>query len=335
MVDRLGVLASVYRGLVEMLNEDGHNFADLQESLGLAPALLNTPSEIIPLEKLSAVWELAYETRGATVGIEAAQRVKLVVLQDLGVFLGSSDNVSDWMEQVERYSSLFSTVSRVQRKASRRGLDVLIHYDVEVPLRYERLEFIALTVYSLASQYVGSPLKLSSVELTRPKPEDSTLWDEAFGIKVKWGSAETRYTVSYREAARMILTRNAQMRRAMQVLVNTRLGMLQKKSPLESIRAEIIKQLPDDGPSVETVAKALNLSTRSLQRRLGDEGSSFSNLLCEVREEMAKHYLELEVPVDEITRLLGYAEPEAFSRAFKRWTGISPRQYADSLDSET
>jgi AraC-like DNA-binding protein len=70
------------------------------------------------------------------------------------------------------------------------------------------------------------------------------------------------------------------------------------------------------------------MSTRALRRRLREEGTSFRILVRQVREQLARRYLrEGSLTVDEVSRLLGYSEPAAFSRAFKSWTRRSPSAY--------
>jgi AraC-like DNA-binding protein len=75
---------------------------------------------------------------------------------------------------------------------------------------------------------------------------------------------------------------------------------------------------------IEGVAQKLGVTARSLQRRLKDEGASFQSMREEVRRELAQRYLDEDLAITEISFLLGFSEPSAFFRAFKRWTGITP-----------
>jgi len=70
------------------------------------------------------------------------------------------------------------------------------------------------------------------------------------------------------------------------------------------------------------------MSERTLQRRLKDEGTTFAVLVDEVRTDLARMYLaDDRLAVYEVAFLLGFSEPSAFNRAFKRWLGTSPREY--------
>jgi AraC-like DNA-binding protein len=96
-----------------------------------------------------------------------------------------------------------------------------------------------------------------------------------------------------------------------------------------TVRRMLTRLLGDDeaGCSLTAVSASLHMSERSLQRRLADEGVSFDALLDELRRELALRYLADEkVAIAEIAYLLGYSEPSAFHRAFKRWTGTTPAE---------
>ncbi len=76
------------------------------------------------------------------------------------------------------------------------------------------------------------------------------------------------------------------------------------------------------------LAKTLNLSERTLQRRLADEGSSYQQLLNDTRRQLAERYLrDGQLAATEIALLLGYSEPSVFFRAFRQWTGLTPGEY--------
>jgi len=101
-----------------------------------------------------------------------------------------------------------------------------------------------------------------------------------------------------------------------------------QQSLVDQARAQVHLMLMKGEPVLEDVAEKMGMSSWSLQRRLRDENLSFSALVDKVRCEMATHYLQQkQLPISEMALLLGYSEVSAFSRAFRRWFGISPRQW--------
>jgi AraC-like DNA-binding protein len=97
------------------------------------------------------------------------------------------------------------------------------------------------------------------------------------------------------------------------------------------VRELVAAQVRDGEPSQERIARRLGLSERTLQRRLAEEGVAFATLVDETRTELARLYLsDPKLAVFEVAFLLGYSEPSAFNRAFKRWTKQSPSQFRAS-----
>jgi AraC-like DNA-binding protein len=75
------------------------------------------------------------------------------------------------------------------------------------------------------------------------------------------------------------------------------------------------------------------MSVRVLQKKLKEEGVTFSEIATNVRRELAKSYLaEKRYTIDDITYLLGFSEPSVFRRAFKTWTGMTPGQYRSASE---
>ena len=91
----------------------------------------------------------------------------------------------------------------------------------------------------------------------------------------------------------------------------------------------ILAQLDDESLSIRKVAKEMAMSVRTLQKRLADEGVVFSDLMQDIRERLAKRYLSEDYTVEQITYLLGFSEPSTFRKAFKKWLGMTPKEYRE------
>ena len=105
-------------------------------------------------------------------------------------------------------------------------------------------------------------------------------------------------------------------------------SMVTGSSVVERVRSAIWNFLSDGRPTLPRIASALQMPTRTLQRRLANEGTSLQLEVEAIRKTMAMAMLrERTVPIDEIAFLLGYPEPSTFYRSFKRWTGTTPQQY--------
>jgi len=95
----------------------------------------------------------------------------------------------------------------------------------------------------------------------------------------------------------------------------------------ERVRQVLLELLPAGSPRAEDVSRRLNLSKRSLYRRLSEEGATFQQVLDQTRHTLALHYLKDEaLQLSEISFLLGFSDPRSFYRAFRGWTGQTPTE---------
>jgi AraC-like DNA-binding protein len=122
---------------------------------------------------------------------------------------------------------------------------------------------------------------------------------------------------------------NAELARGNDEVLMRYLARLEQSRVSSRVQQALLEALPDGAPSKTAIARGLGMSARNLQRHLADEGTSFKVLLTEARVSLARTYVEQRrLSVTEIAFVLGFADTSTFSRAFKRWTGQSPRGYA-------
>jgi AraC-like DNA-binding protein len=109
------------------------------------------------------------------------------------------------------------------------------------------------------------------------------------------------------------------------------LAEMDRKNELtRSVTKIILARLDDENLSIDKVAKEMAMSVRSLQHHLESEGVIFSDLLKDIRERLAQKYLRENYSVEQITYLLGFSEPSVFRKAFKKWSGVTPREFRES-----
>jgi AraC-like DNA-binding protein len=106
-----------------------------------------------------------------------------------------------------------------------------------------------------------------------------------------------------------------------------------RKTVAERVQDYVRGSLSSGNCSIERCAMKLDISVRTLQSQLADAGLKFSDILEQQRLELARHYLEqVNLSLDDVADLLGYAEQSSFGRAFKRWTGLTPKLYRQQFE---
>jgi len=158
-----------------------------------------------------------------------------------------------------------------------------------------------------------------------PAPAQVAAYTEFFGTAVRKGNVSS-LTISADDANRQFLTQNEAMWRVFEPELRRRLSELDASATVaQRVRSALLELLPSGQASIEDVAKRLFVSTRTLQRRLGEEEESFRAIVNRTREDLARHYLtRTELSATEIGFLLGFADPNSFFRAFQEWTGETP-----------
>ena len=173
-------------------------------------------------------------------------------------------------------------------------------------------------VFWVALARLATRTNVRPLRATAPDPpQDAAAYREYLGIVIKKGPAQT-VTFSAQDATRPFLTANEPMWEFFEPELRKRLWELQADSSMaERVHGALVELLPAGEASMSAVAGKLAVSSRTLQRRLYDEGTTFKALLTENREALAKHYLSnSNMTASEISFLLGYEDANSFYRAF-------------------
>lgn len=159
-------------------------------------------------------------------------------------------------------------------------------------------------------------------------PGNGLLYDAFFGCPLKQSDA-IQIAFAAQDATRPFLTENSAMWDAFEPGLQKRLASLDEKASMtDRVKGVLLETLPAGISSIDAVAQRLAVSKRSLQRHLGDESVSFQDVLSQVRQALAQHYLiNSRISPGEISWLLGFQESNSFIRAFRNWTGTTPGAY--------
>lgn len=162
------------------------------------------------------------------------------------------------------------------------------------------------------------------IHITFDLPEQ-VAYETFFGVQIQQGPFNG-LTFSSQDAERLFLTASESMWSIFEPELRKRLQNLSHDSPFrERVRSCLVEILASGQYSMDDVASRLAISSRTLQRRLQQEGTSFQKVLDDLREELARHYLSTSnYSNGQIAFLLGYEEPNSFFRAFRAWTGQTP-----------
>jgi len=153
-------------------------------------------------------------------------------------------------------------------------------------------------------------------------------YESFFNCPVKFQQDSNEVLVKSKNLNKPLFRSDVELNALLRSRADTLLSELTESSPVDVIRDYVLKTLPTHVPEIEEVASVLNMSSRTLQRKLKEQGLSFSGLLDSIRKELAITYLtQTDGSLLFISQRLGFSEQSAFQRAFKRWTGSTPNHF--------
>ena len=180
-------------------------------------------------------------------------------------------------------------------------------------------------VVAIARRGTGGLVHPKRLELRR-KAEHREMYEAHFGCRVTFGADQNGLVFRREDLERPFVTHNADLLATVAPQLEAELS----RSVVPKAIGEQVKQilkglLAGRRPSIEDVARELRTSSRTLQRRLAEDGATFQQLMQEARRELARHYLEhSSLELNETAYLVGFEDAHSFFRAFNRWEGSSP-----------
>jgi AraC-like DNA-binding protein len=323
-------LASSALSVWRALESYGVDPAALFQHAGLDPKKLYDANARYPDSGMYKLWQLALQATGDPyIGLKVASYWHPSAAHALGYAWLASATLKDALERTVRYFRMMTDKEHLSLTESDEEFRLIIENPVhDYPTATEDLDasFAALT--SLCRMCHGESFNPLRVTMRRPEPPDPILFAEYFRAPIQYSGNENSVCFDKADATAALPTANAEVARANEEIVKDYLARFDRSSVAMQVRARLTEQLSSGHANQESVADALHMSLRSLQRRLSYEGTSYKGLLDETRRELAAHYMaESHRSINEITYLLGFSEPSNFSRAFRRWTGKSPSAY--------
>ena len=182
----------------------------------------------------------------------------------------------------------------------------------------------------MATRALIRPVNLISPVL----PEDQTPFREYFGMNIRRGE---RHLIEFtaQDASRAFMTNKSNMWQFFEPELQRQLNALEQNATVaERVQNTLMELLPAGESSMQSIARKLAMSGRTLQRRLKSEGTTYQNVLNDTRGKLAHHYLRTStLSGAEISYLLGFEDPNSFFRAFRAWTGQTPEKVRLTLQT--
>lgn len=326
-------LASSVRALCKTLTGRGIDPAPLLAEAGLDAPKRDDPGERYPLEKTTKLWRLAVAATGdEALGLAMAANVGPTSLHALGYALLASATLHEAIDRVIRYFRVVADVAELELQDAGDGYRFVMHIGDRGPQPApEAVEGFVYALLLFCRQRLERPaLAPRELRLRRPPPAQPAPFLAAFGTQIAFGADENIMVFDREDLDQPLEGANPELARINDEVIERYLARHDRDDVINRVRAKLSELLPLGEPSQEKVAAALHTTPRNLQRKLAQEGTSYSEILADTRRKLAESYLDARRhSVSEVAFMLGFADLSAFTRAFRRWHGMAPSEWRD------
>ena len=251
----------------------------------------------------------------------------------LGLAWVTSATLRKAFERLQRYGRMVS--DEVDMEMLEQGSDFIVRlfigqYPYRDPALRERHR--VANYVQLCRMAYGANFRPGLIRFVHASPANASAYYEFFQCELNFAQEMTELVMPISIADEPLVGFNPHLVQNLDQMIVECLARMDRNDIVSRTRAEILSGLPSGTVSLESVAAALHMSTRSLIRKLNNENESFKNLLASIRRELGEKYvMNKGLSLTEISFLLGFSETSSFSRAYKNWTGMSPRAHRASL----
>ena len=332
------ILASVARLIGETLERDyGISPEPIFKETGIESAKFHLPGARVSVENIDKLWDRAIAATGDQwIGFKVGENFTPVDFFVLGHAWLASATLADALQRLCRYGNIVSTDMRSLELRKQGDCYALIETYSDNILRpgqvSEDAGYVALLkLCDIISRRTVRPV---SVSLPIPIANKSTHYDELFQCPVNYGKVPEVWLFSADDIEEPLTGSIPDVASATDGIAARYLASLDQGAVATAVRQLLIDLLPGGSVDQEKIAYSLHRSASTLQRQLNAEGTSYREILESTRRSLSEQYLENgEYSQAQIAFMVGFSDQSNFSRAFKRWTGLNPRQFqSESTD---
>jgi AraC-like DNA-binding protein len=302
------------------------------------PSSQITPRGRVTTREFFAFWRAAEKTRHAPeLGLRLGSEALPHQLDVASLAALHAPSLGEALKKLARYKRLSCPEEisiEIADKEARIRFHWLLAAGEHPPMLLVDATFA--TVMALGCRGAGRAIAIRRIELTR-RPANEPMLRRHFGCEIRFDAPIDLLVLEERALAEPFVTHNEDLLAVMFPGLETALNERGfTRTLVDDVRMAIRHSLHGERPAVERIAKEMRMSARTLQRRLGEAGTTYQTLLDDVRRQSARLLLaNTDLDAGEVAFLLGFEELNSFTRAFQAWEGTTPSRWRESAGSQS
>ena len=303
------------------------------QKAGINPSVMGDINARLDQSSMDALWRnAAMRVDDPSFGLRASKIWHPSYLHALGYAWLASPTLRTGVERLARYTSIVSSSTKVVIIENDEKLSIKWHNKTRAQDDYWHGNTTMAILLAMCRANYGQELDPVMVKFIHAEPERTGEFYDLFRCPVSFGAEHNELILTNETADKLLPSSNPLMEKINDQEIIKYLAKLDKDDIIHQVKATILMVLHDGGISAVKVSEELNMSRRTLLRRLKAENTTFIEILTEVRRELAMKYIrDSHLTLTELSFQLGFSEMSSFSRAFKSWTGQAPAAYRKSI----
>jgi AraC-like DNA-binding protein len=327
---------STIRWLVAAGKMAGLDTSRLLKGIGITPAdICNQQKELPYLVAMSFREKVLSTIQNQSIALQVGEQLPLGELGIVDYICASSNSVSSAMKSLSRYFRLMahpdfglSYFEQNQAGIIRYGREQQLASQ-KVPYEQQSTEFTFAITISRLRTVTNRAAKCDLVSFRHPVPEYVNDYQRIFQAPIEFNATENNLILNKDSLTLSLENQDDRLYQLLTKYADSSMSHLPVNPALSHRVVDELKQALQDGEiTAQSIAKKLHISPRTLHRRLNEENTCFVKLRDQLRCDLSKTMLmNAELSQTDIAFLLGFSQPSAFNRAFKRWVGCTPQQF--------
>jgi AraC-like DNA-binding protein len=318
------------RLVIARLKSAGVSVAPLLKRARLTPEQIAEPDERLSVRsQITLLDEAAIALKDDCIGFTLARDFDLRKIGLVYYVMASSQTLGDALRRVARYSKITNEALVFRYREANRLIVSLSYSGVSRHSDRHQIEFCLFAVIRICRALTGQDLVPQHFLLSHHRPKATAEMVRFAGTNVEFGAETDEFSLSADALKLPLIHSDTYLNDVL--LKNCEAVLADRRAALSSLRTQVenatSSSLPHGRVSVKDIAHNLGISERTLARKLSDEGMKFTEILQDLRRDLAIRYLDdRNLHLSKIAWLLGYQDVSAFTHAFKRWTGKTPSE---------
>ena len=327
------ISATYLNAIIKTMEELDLDTKEILGKAGVSRNDISDPNAFISITQLQILVDAIHQfAHQPAVGLVFGSKLTLASHGMAGIAAMTQATFGDALKIADKFCDGVFPILRMEYVEYEHAAGIRITENI--PVGKHRLFFteaVFASFFEIKKYLLPDDARLHALHFSTPTPHYRSIYDRYFSCPILFDSEYDEYLVPKEALSKPLMMAEPLIAKMAEEHISANIQYLGRDFLPMKIKQQL-KQQPGKFPSIETVSRNLGMSSRTLRRKLNELQTSYKEILNDAKQELAIRYLRSSgKTITEVAALLDFHDSSAFCKAFKRWTGMSPKTYRQQL----